>query len=179
MAGLSFFLPVGPDGYPPSLHVSAKHTTSVTVSWAKLEYYRQNGPFIGYVIRLYSGMHYSLASIADRDTTSYTIENLVPFHFDYAFSIAVMNEAGVGEFSPPLHIAVQPGMCVYCMYVCLYMHACIYLGIYVCINAHMYTCTSVCVHVYMCDCMHECNNLKCVCVLLISPLYNYIVMIRR
>ena len=69
---------------------------------------------MAYAIRLYIGLHYSSSTIADSDATSYTVEYLAPCRNDYAFSIAVINEAGVGDFSPPLLIAVQPGM-----YVCM------------------------------------------------------------
>ena len=123
---LVIFVPTGPNGYPPSLHVSAKYTSSITVSWAKLECYKQNGPILGYSVRLYIGTHYMTDMITDSQATSYTIKNLLPCSSNTAFSIAVLNEAGLGDFSPPLSFATQSRTCI-CM--CTHTYS-------TCTNAH-------------------------------------------
>ena len=58
---------------------------------------------------------------ADSDATSYTIGNLFPCCSDYALSIAVMNEAGIGDFSPPLSVATKPGGCMLQIWVYIYV----------------------------------------------------------
>lgn len=103
------FQSTGPSGYITGLYVSDRQETNVTISWKPLECYKQNGPAIAYGIRLYKGLEFTSATIAADSQTSYTLYNLVPCWSGYAFSVALINEVGVGDYSPPLPVAVKSG----------------------------------------------------------------------
>ena len=69
------------------------------IVWEPLECYQENGPIAGYQYRVYYDItNYSDATVA----RNVTILNLLLHRTLKAFSVAAMNEAGIGEHCPPL-----------------------------------------------------------------------------
>ena len=72
----------------------------VTFQWEELECFEENGPITGYQYRIYYDLnHYDEARV-DKETTTVTLfyKNM------QGFSVAAMNEAGIGEYCPPLQV---------------------------------------------------------------------------
>ena len=62
--------------------------------------HKENGPIAGYEYRAYYDLFHYTEGKLDQKTTTYTIYDTNI----QAFSVAAINEAGIGEHCPPLQI---------------------------------------------------------------------------
>ena len=62
--------------------------------------HQENGPITGYEYRAYYDLFHYTEGTVDKSTTTYTIYDTNI----QAFSVAAINEAGVGEHCPPMKI---------------------------------------------------------------------------
>ena len=91
-----------PSAFPTHLKVVLQTRNTVTLQWKRLECYEENGPIVGYQYRIYSDLihqHYQ-EGIVDGGTNR--IRLLFGNTRKKAFSVAAINEAGVGQHSPLL-----------------------------------------------------------------------------
>lgn len=79
----------------------AKTLFSVTFKWGELECHKQNGPISGYAYRIYYAFSQFIEGFLPPNKTEHTIYTSNVELGGYALSIAAMNDAGIGEFSPP------------------------------------------------------------------------------
>ena len=71
-----------------------------------------------------------------------------------------------------LVIFIITGVCVMCVYICVYMYLCVCMYVcvqYVCVCVYMYVCVCACMCVYnmcmcVCVCVYVCVCTVCVCV---------------
>ena len=90
----------GPSGYPSKLKIVHQTSTHVTLQWNHLECDQENGPITGYEYHAYYDLFEYTEGTLDQNTTTYTI-----YDADIqAFSVAAINEAGIGEHCYPLQI---------------------------------------------------------------------------
>ena len=77
-----------------------------------MECSQTNGPPTGYEIRVYDLSHImKTVFVSDASTTHYTFNDLPPCKYRYSFSIAAVNEAGIGKHSnPTLAAPISKGM---------------------------------------------------------------------
>ena len=93
-----------PFGYPSKLTIVLQTSTFVTFQWNELKCHEENGPITGYEYRLYHTQFHCTDGKVDRNTTTYTLYDTSV----QAFSVAAINEAGIGEHCPPLQIPAFP-----------------------------------------------------------------------
>ena len=87
--------PIAPTSAPQGLSVQNVMATSVVLTWNELDCLQRNGDITSYMIR------YDRDSrlISDSSsTTTYTVEELIPFT-EYSFSVAAVNSVDTGPFS--------------------------------------------------------------------------------
>lgn len=96
----SLFLMEEPSGYPSVIQITIQTSETVTFEWKALECYQENGPITGYNYRIYYNLNNYNAA-----TVSSSITMITLFHQNIqGFSVAAMNEAGIGEHCPPLPV---------------------------------------------------------------------------
>ena len=89
-----------PSGYPSELQIIMQTSLTVTFQWKALECYEENGPIIGYHYRAYQDLfHYDEGTANWNATTISLISSNLK-----SFSLAAMNEAGIGEHCPPIEV---------------------------------------------------------------------------
>ena len=72
----------------------------MTFEWQPLECFEENGPIIGYSYRVYSNFVHYMEGLLGRNKTVLTV-----WHTNIqAFSVAAMNDAGIGEHCPPVQV---------------------------------------------------------------------------
>ena len=87
--------PLAPSSAPQGLSVQNVMATSVVLTWNEVNCLQRNGDITGYMIRYVRDSQ----PIADSSsTTTYTVEELIPFT-EYSFSVAAVNSVGTGPFS--------------------------------------------------------------------------------
>ena len=99
-----------PSGPPQSTDTQALSSTSLLLTWSEPLPDQQNGPIVGYLVRL--------VVVGSTDTTDFTVssttlevESLTPYTF-YEWRVAAQTSAGTGLFSTPLTEQTLPdGMC--------------------------------------------------------------------
>ena len=95
---MSLFSLEGPSGYPSQLQIIKQTFLEVTFQWKELACYERNGPITGYHYRVYYDLHHFDEGEVDKNTTMVTL-----FHRCMkSFTVAAANEAGIGEYCPPL-----------------------------------------------------------------------------
>ena len=92
----------GPSGYPSKLKIVNQTSTYVTFQWNHLECDQENGPITGYEYRAYYDLFQYTEGTLNQNTTTYTIYDADIL----AFSVAAINEAGIGEHCYPLHVPI-------------------------------------------------------------------------
>ena len=90
-----------PSGYPPELRMIAKTLFSVTFKWNELDCHKQNGHITGYGFRTYYDFMQYIDGVLPPNKTVHTIYTANIGLGGYSVSVAAINEAGVGEYSPP------------------------------------------------------------------------------
>ena len=88
-----------PSGYPTQLRIVQQTPAFVVFQWNQLKCHQENGPITGYALRTYYQFQYTEGTV-DKNTTSYTIYDT---HIQ-AFSVAAINEVGIGDHCPPVHV---------------------------------------------------------------------------
>ena len=91
-----------PSWYPSDLKIIAKTPSSVTFQWSKLKCYQENGPIIGYHYRIYHDPFHYTEGTVNQYTTTYTVHDTEIT----SFSVAAVNEDGIGQHCPPLEVAL-------------------------------------------------------------------------
>ena len=81
--------------------MKAKTLFSVTFKWNELPCHKRNGPITGYGYRIYHQYMGYIEGVLPPNTTSHTVYTANLEQGGYSMSVAAINEAGVGEFSPP------------------------------------------------------------------------------
>ena len=94
------YLYTEPSGFPSELKIVHQTSTFVAFQWNELKCYEENGPITGYEYRVYHTLFHYTDGTADRNTTTYTIYDTSV----QAFSVAAINDAGIGEHCPLLQI---------------------------------------------------------------------------
>ena len=89
-----------PSGYPSQLHIILQTMLLVTFQWKELACYEEKGPITGYQYRVYYNFNYYEEGIVDRSTTMITL----PYNNMQGFSVAAINEAGIGVHCPPVEV---------------------------------------------------------------------------
>ena len=98
-----------PSSYPPDLMITAKTSSFITFQWSKLKCHQENGPITGYQYRVYRDLFQYTEGTIDQSTTTYTVFDTTML----SFSVAAMNEAGIGEHCPPLQIPMSDQSLMY------------------------------------------------------------------
>ena len=89
-----------PSVYPSEVRIIMQTSLTVTFQWKALECYEENGPIIGYHYRAYQDLlHYDEGIVNWNVTTATFISSDLN-----SFSLAAMNEAGIGEHCPPIQV---------------------------------------------------------------------------
>ena len=86
------------------MKVPFQNSTYITFSWKELKCHQQNGPITGYQYHTYHDLfmlQYD-EGIVDSTTSTLTLFDTAV----QAFSVAAVNEAGVGEHSPALKLTL-------------------------------------------------------------------------
>ena len=89
-----------PSGAPSNLRIVYQTSTSVTFQWNELKCHEENGPITGYEYRVYHTLFHYTDGKVDRNTTTYTIYDTNV----QEFSVAAINDAGIGDHCPLLQI---------------------------------------------------------------------------
>lgn len=97
----------GPSGYPLDLNVISADAISVIFSWSKVDCEKINGALLGYECKIFFHNFTHMERIAASITTcTYTI-TLPEFQtVPLAFSVAAINEAGVGDHCPQVALPI-------------------------------------------------------------------------
>ena len=120
------FILIGPSGYPLNANIILS-SSSLTFEWQRLECFEENGPITGYEYRVYYNLVDYIKGVVAKNITQLTV-----MHTNVqAFSVAAINEAGIGRHSPPVQI---PGFelgnnknsCIKKSFVCLYTYICMF-----------------------------------------------------
>ena len=80
--------------------MTAKTLFSVTFKWNELACHKRNGPITGYGYRIYYDYMHYIEGVLPPNKTTHTIYTANLGVGGYSLSIAAINPAGVGEFSP-------------------------------------------------------------------------------
>ena len=83
---------------------------TIRLIWSKLSPEAQNGYILGYHVRLHGSTPRPIVVYniyGEENTELVVMVNRDHPHKRYAFSIAAYNEAGDGEFSPPLFVQLS------------------------------------------------------------------------
>ena len=91
-----------PSGSPRNATVSAIDSSRVEFEWVAPSVEDSNGIVIGYIVRV-TGQDSNELIELQTNTTRVQVENLHPF-YSYVFIVAARTEAGVGPFSPVIHL---------------------------------------------------------------------------
>ena len=89
-----------PSGYPSEVKIFQLTSTSITFQWQRLKCQQENGPITGYQYRVYHDLFQYSEGTVECNTTMVTLYDTNV----RAFSVAAMNEAGIGEHSPLLKL---------------------------------------------------------------------------
>ena len=89
-----------PTGYPSEVKAIVQKATTVTFEWKKLECYQENGPITGYQYRIYYNQtHYNKGKVIGKTTRLTMVGKKAR-----SFSVAAINEAGIGPHCPPVPV---------------------------------------------------------------------------
>ena len=91
-----------PSGSPRNATVSAIDSSRVQFEWVAPSVEDSNGIVIGYIVRI-TGQDSNELIELQTNMTRVQVENLHPF-YSYVFTVAAHTEAGVGPFSPVIHL---------------------------------------------------------------------------
>ena len=91
-----------PSGSPRNATVSAIDSSRVEFEWVAPSVEDSNGIVIGYIVRI-TGQDSNELIELQINVTRVQVENLHPF-YSYVFTVAARTEAGVGPFSPVIHL---------------------------------------------------------------------------
>ena len=91
-----------PSGYPSNVEVINQTTETIIIQWSRLKCRQRNGPITGYSYQVYRDFVDISKGICQRNMITLSLLGASCMHI----SVAAMNEAGIGEYSPPLTIQV-------------------------------------------------------------------------
>lgn len=95
--------PLAPSAPPSDLQSISVTPNSITYQWKEVQCCAQNGPILGYQIQVFqSGVIQHQSTLLGSQSTTYTITNFRYCQRSYSFSVAAVNEAGVGVQTKPL-----------------------------------------------------------------------------
>ena len=98
----SVYTCTAPSGSPQNATVSAIDSSRVEFEWMAPSVEDSNGIVIGYIVRV-TGQDSNELIELQTNMTRAQVENLHPF-YSYVFIVAARTEAGVGPFSPVIHL---------------------------------------------------------------------------
>ena len=98
----SVYTCTAPSGSPQNATVSAIDSSRVEFEWMAPSVEDSNGIVIGYIVRV-TGQDSNELIELQINVTRVQVENLHPF-YSYVFTVAARTEAGVGPFSPVIHL---------------------------------------------------------------------------
>ncbi len=93
---------IAPSGSPRNTTVSAIDSSRVEFEWVAPSVEDSNGVVVGYVVRV-TGQDSNEVIELQTNMSRVQVENLHPF-YSYVFTVAARTEAGVGPFSPVIHL---------------------------------------------------------------------------
>jgi receptor-type tyrosine-protein phosphatase Q len=93
---------IAPSGSPRNATVSVIDSSRVEFEWVAPSVEDSNGVVVGYVVRV-TGQDSNEVIELQTNTSRVQVENLHPF-YSYVFTVAARTEAGVGPFSPVIHL---------------------------------------------------------------------------
>ena len=96
-----------PSTHPPQFQCSSLEPQNITLVWGEVDIRGQNGPILGYRVRLHGSSPNPKLYVIDRESRKLTVPVDQHPRKIYAFSIAAYNRAGVGPFSPVLFVAAR------------------------------------------------------------------------
>ena len=89
-----------PKGYPSQLQIIKQTVQLVTFQWKELACYEENGPITGYQFRVYYNFNYYQEWRVHSSKTMITL----PYSNMQRVTVAAVNEAGIGVYSPPIEV---------------------------------------------------------------------------
>lgn len=102
----------GPSSSPSVIKIKEITRKRATVIWNQLPCYHRNGQITGYKIQLYmekcenESLKLLEEVVNNQYVTSYHLRSLTP-NTDYCVQLAVVNAAGVGPHSEPIHFSTR------------------------------------------------------------------------
>ena len=134
-----------PSGFPRNLRVVSILSSSIRFQWDALECEKHNGPLLGYEYHFDSGNE-TVTAIVGPNSTTCIITLLQPGRI--VFSVAAVNDAGVGYHCPPVSAVVRKFASPVTLH-CQTTGSCIYMYIHVCrygVDLHIFNqCVLVCI----------------------------------
>ena len=98
-----------PDTFPGEVELKLYNSTAAVVYWRRPAQANLNGELTGYKIEIFSNDSMVTNLTLEATATSLLLSNLTTAAI-YTVRLAVFNRAGVGPFSPPVSLKVEPSL---------------------------------------------------------------------